>query len=72
MRIYPTNKHSYKHTNTKLTLVFRFLLWRRSTGLQHLFQQVELNPSLALILSNSQVVGQVIVPHQAGIGVPEI
>merc|ERR1719154_261551 len=70
MLIYTRNQHSHKYTNTPLILVFRFLLWGRSTWLQHLFQKVELDPSLALILPNSQVVGQVIVSHQAGIGVP--
>ena len=47
-----------------------FLLWRRSTWLQHLLQP-ELDPGFVLVLTDGQVVGQVGVAHQGGEGVPE-
>ena len=46
------------------SLVLVLLLWRRATGLQHLLQQVELDPRLALVLGDGQVVCQVVVAHQ--------
>ena len=50
-------------TTTPLHLILGFLLWRRPAGLQHLLQQVELDPGLALVLPDGQVVGQVVVTH---------
>ena len=46
------------------SLVLVLLLWRRAAGLQHLLQQVELDPRLALVLGDGQVVCQVVVAHQ--------
>merc|ERR1719270_1724699 len=54
--------------NTRLILIF--LLWRRSTWLQHLLEHVELDPGLALVLGDGEVVGEVLMTHQRGEGVP--
>ena len=53
--------------STRLILIF--LLWRRSTWLQHLLEHVELDPGLALFLGDGEVVGEVLVTHQRGEGV---
>ena len=39
--------------------------------MQHLLQHVELDPSLALVLGDGQVVRQVVVAHQAGERIPK-
>ena len=58
--------HLYNTTRAGAGSVLGFLLRGRTAGLEHLLQQVELDPRLALVLPYRQVVGQVVVTHQTG------
>ena len=49
--------------NENRDLIFWFLLWRWPTGLQHFLQEIKLDPRLALVLGDSQVIRQVVVTH---------
>ena len=59
-----------KQSSTLIKLILVFLLWWRSTWLQHFLQHVELDPGLALVLGDGDVVGEVLVAQQGGEGVP--
>ena len=52
-----------------LTLIFSLLFRRRSTGLQHLFHQVEFHPGFRFILSQWKIVDKVKMAHVGCIGV---